>query len=61
MTLGALVDGTVSFFINPGSRNVAGETLVPALTPPQPAPTNGSDNTTIASQINFQFNLTSLV
>jgi hypothetical protein len=55
---GAFVAGIVSFFKRPGRKKDAGETVVPALTPPQPATKKGSGSNAIASQTNFQFNLT---
>jgi hypothetical protein len=55
---GAFVVGGVSLRNNPGKKNDAGETLVPALTPPQPLIKKGSGSNRIASHINFQFNLT---
>jgi len=58
-THGALVAGVVSFRKRPGIKNVAGETVVPAEMPPQPLVKNGSGSNSIASQVNFQFNLTS--
>jgi hypothetical protein len=61
MAHGAFVAGGVSFFKSPGRKNDAGETDVPAFTPPQPATRNGSGSNTIASHKNFQFNLTCLV
>jgi hypothetical protein len=61
MEHGALVAGAVSFFKSPGRKNDAGETVVPALTPPQPPAKKGSGSSKIASHISFQFNLTGLV
>jgi hypothetical protein len=61
MAQGALVAGGVSFLKRPGMKNDAGETDVPAFTPPQPATRNGSGSNRIASHINFQFILTCLV
>ncbi|HEV2455256.1 MAG TPA: hypothetical protein VGY98_13410 [Verrucomicrobiae bacterium] len=58
ITAGVLVPDGVSFLSNPGKKNEAGETLVPALTPPQPLKNNGSARTDIASHKDFQFNLT---
>jgi hypothetical protein len=55
---GAFVAGIASFFKRPGRKKDAGETVVPALTPPQPLTKNGSGRNAIASQANFQFNLT---
>jgi hypothetical protein len=55
---GAFVAGTVSFLNSPGKKNEAGETVVPALTPPQPLKNNGNARADIASHNNFQFNLT---
>jgi hypothetical protein len=49
-----------SAFISPGMKNVAGETLPPALMPEQPAP-HSVINASIASRGKFQFNLTCLV
>jgi hypothetical protein len=49
----------VSLRKRPGRKKVAGDTVVPALTPPQPLAKKGSGSNRIASQINFQFNLTS--
>ena len=60
-TLGAFVPGAVSLRKRPGRKNDAGDTVVPALTPPQPPVKKGSGSNSIASQTNFQFNLTSLV
>jgi len=53
---GVLVFGGPAFII-PGSKNVAGETLVPALMPLQPEP-NSASAISIASHGKFQFNLT---
>jgi hypothetical protein len=61
MEQGALVAGIASFFKRPGRKKDAGETLVPALTPPQPVIKKGSGSNAIASKANFQFNLTCLV
>jgi hypothetical protein len=47
-----------SVFIIPGSRNVAGDTDVPALMPLQPA-AHSPIIASIASHAKFQFNLTS--
>jgi hypothetical protein len=58
---GALVAGIASFFKMPGKKKDAGETVVPALTPPQPPAKKGRDSNAIASQTNFQFNLTCVV
>lgn len=58
---GALVAGRVSFFKRPGRKKDAGETVVPPLTPPQPATKKGRGSNAIASKANFQFNLTCLV
>jgi hypothetical protein len=58
---GALVAGGVSFLNSPGNKNEAGETLVPALTPPQPLKSSGKARTGIASHKSFQFNLTRLL
>ncbi len=58
---GALVAGGVSFLNSPGKKNEAGETVVPALTPPQPLKNKGSARAGIASHNNFQFNLTSVL
>jgi hypothetical protein len=55
---GPFVAGSVSFFKRPGRKKDAGETVVPALTPPQPPAKNGSGRNAIASHANFQFNLT---
>jgi hypothetical protein len=46
-----------SAFKIPGSKNVAGETLVPALMPLQPE-LNSTSAISIASHRKFQFNLT---
>jgi hypothetical protein len=46
-----------SFFISPGTRKVAGETLPPAFMPLQPETASGK-TTSIASHRNFQQNLT---
>jgi hypothetical protein len=61
MAHGALVAGVVSFLKSPGRKNDAGETVVPALTPPQPLAKKGSGSNRIASHKIFQFNLTCLV
>jgi hypothetical protein len=61
ITTGALVAGVVSLRNRPGMKNVAGDTDVPALTPPQPPAKNGSGSNNTSSQIYFQFNLTGLV
>jgi hypothetical protein len=61
MAQGSLVAGGVSFLKTPGKKNDAGETDVPAFTPPQPLTRNGSGSKRIASHINFQFNFTCLV
>jgi hypothetical protein len=53
---GALSFGGSAFKI-PGSKNVAGETLVPALMPLQPE-LNSASTISIASHRKFQFNLT---
>jgi hypothetical protein len=53
---GALV--AVSFLNNPGRKKDAGDTVVPALTPPQPVAKNASGTNSIASSPIFQFNLT---
>jgi len=58
---GALVPGATSLRNRPGRKKDAGDTVVPALTPPQPPVKKGSGSNSIASHINFQFNLTSLV
>jgi hypothetical protein len=60
-TQGAFVAGIVSFFKRPGRKKDAGETDVPALTPPQPVAKKGKGSNAIASHANFQFNLTCLV
>jgi hypothetical protein len=60
-TAGALVAGGVSFLNNPGNKNEAGETLVPALMPPQPLKSKGSARVGIANHKSFQFNLTRLL
>jgi hypothetical protein len=60
-TAGVLVAGGVSFLSSPGKKNEAGETLVPALTPPQPLKSMGSARAGIASHKSFQFNLTGLL
>ena len=60
-TAGALVARGVSFLSSPGKKNEAGETLVPALTPPQPLKSMGSASAGIASHKSFQFNLTGLL
>jgi hypothetical protein len=52
--------GGGSAFITPGKKNVAGETLPPALTPEQPA-AHSVKNASIASRAKFQLNLTCLV
>jgi hypothetical protein len=58
-TAGALlVAGAVSFLSSPGKKNEAGETEVPAFTPPQPLKSKGSAIAGIASHKSFQFNLT---
>jgi hypothetical protein len=49
-----------SAFINPGMKNEAGEILPLALMPEHPAPSN-APKASIASQDQFQFNLTSPV
>jgi hypothetical protein len=46
--------------MNPGSRNVAGETEPVALMPLQPAPRSAKAGR-IAKRSNFQFNLTPAV
>lgn len=53
--MGALVD--TSFLKSPGKKNDAGETVVPALMPLQPAPTNVSAAKN-ASSMKFRFNFT---
>ena len=58
---GELVAGVVSFLKSPGKKNEAGDTDVPALTPPQPLKTKDSGSANIANHIDFQFNLTCLV
>jgi hypothetical protein len=60
-THGAFVAGAVSLRKRPGRKNDAGDTVVPALTPPQPPVKKGNGSNSIASKANFQFNLTSLV
>jgi hypothetical protein len=54
--IGTLVFGGSAFMI-PGSKNVAGEMLVPALMPLQPE-LNSASAISIASHRKFQFNLT---
>jgi hypothetical protein len=56
-----LVAGGVSFLSNPGRKNEAGETEVPALTPPQPLKRKGSARAGIASHNSFQFILIALL
>jgi hypothetical protein len=60
---GASDDGGGSAFISPGIKNVAGETVPPALTPEQPALNNPrtASNASIASRADFQLNLTNPV
>jgi hypothetical protein len=53
--VGALEGGSLR--IKPGKKKLAGETVVPALTPLQPL-TTAANATNIASHMNFQFNLT---
>jgi hypothetical protein len=53
-----LVAGAVSFLSNPGRKKDAGDTEVPAFTPPQPLAKKGSGSNAIASHRIFQFNLT---
>lgn len=53
---GALV-GTL-FFIRPGRKKDAGETLAPVLMPEQPTPANASASANIANNENLQFNFT---
>jgi hypothetical protein len=55
---GAFVAHGASFFIIPGNKNDAGETVVPAWMPLQPA-LDTENAASIASRIKFQFNLTS--
>jgi len=52
-----LVAAGGSDLISPGRKNEAGEMLLLALMPPQPAP-NSVKNASIASRGKFQFNLT---
>jgi hypothetical protein len=58
---GAFVAGGVSFLSSPGKKNDAGETVVPALIPPQPLKNKGSMIAGIASHKSFQFNRTWLL
>ncbi|HTV40908.1 MAG TPA: hypothetical protein VMF08_10050 [Candidatus Sulfotelmatobacter sp.] len=58
---GVFVAGLVSFLKSPGKKNEAGETDVPAFTPPQPLKSKGNASAGIATHICFQFNLTCLV
>lgn len=53
---GALV--AVSFLSKPGKKNDAGETLVPLLMPPQPAPKKITAANTADNNKKFQFNFT---
>jgi hypothetical protein len=55
---GAFVTHDPSFFIIPGNKNDAGETVVPVWMPLQPA-LDSANAASIASRIKFQFNLTS--
>jgi len=61
MAHSSFVAGGGSFLKRPGKKNDAGETVVPALIPPQPPARKGSGSKRIASHINFQFILTCLV
>ncbi|HXE41955.1 MAG TPA: hypothetical protein VN516_02935, partial [Candidatus Baltobacteraceae bacterium] len=47
-----------SFFISPGRKNDAGETLVPALMPEQPTHINANTVANIANNGKLQFNFT---